>query len=340
MIKKYVASLAPWEPSDSWVTRFLRRHREAITNKTTTGIDRDRCKADNMEDYRNYFRLLHEKLDQYDVRPHNIYNMDEKGFLLGVTSRSKRVFSKPLWDQKKVSASLQDGSRDWITVMGCVCADGSWVDPVVIYEGKGGLRDSWLHDLEVGKHQLFCCTSPTGWSNNEIGLAWLEQVFNRKTKEKAKRDWRLLLLDGHGSHVTPSFIDYCDAHRILLAVLPPHSSHRLQPLDVAVFGPLATAYGKELDKFLHRSQALLDMQKSDFLQLFWAAYTSAFTSDNILSSFAATGVLHATPKPHLANLVEAAVPDTSTIAAKRVKEAFHSLQVNNELLHVQNEQLR
>lgn len=268
MIKKYVAALAPWEPSDSWVTRFLRRHRDAITNKTSTGIDRDRCIADNREGYRNYFCLLYKKLDKYDIKPYNIYNMDEKGFLLGVCSRSKRVFSRPLWDKKKVSASIQDGNRNWITVIGCVCADGSWVDPVIIYQGKSGLRDSWLRDLEVGRHQLFCCSTPSGWSNNDIGLAWLEQVFDRKTKEKAKRDWRLLLLDGHGSHVTPSFIDYCDAHRILLAVLPPHSSHQLQPLDIAVFGPLATAYGKELDKFLHRSQALLEIQKSDFLELF------------------------------------------------------------------------
>lgn len=168
--------------------------------------------------------------------------------------------------------------------------------------------------------------------------------------------------------MTPSFIDYCDAHRILLAVLPPHSSHRLQPLDVAVFGPLATAYGQELDEFLHRSQALLDLQKSDFIRLFWAAYTSAFTSNNILSSFAATGVhprnaeavlkrlVSSSPQPntdtevgdhgngdtyrHLANLVDAAVPDTSTVAVKRVKEAFHSLQVTNELLHVQMEKLQ
>jgi hypothetical protein len=29
-------------------------------------------------------------------------------------------------------------------------------------------------------------SSPTGWTNNDIELAWLEQVFNRKTKQKAR----------------------------------------------------------------------------------------------------------------------------------------------------------
>jgi hypothetical protein len=75
--------------------------------------------------------------------------MDEKGFLIGKTSRSKRVFSKQLRQQKKVTAALQDGNRDWITIMACICADGSWIDPAVIFEAKGGLRDAWLRDVHM-----------------------------------------------------------------------------------------------------------------------------------------------------------------------------------------------
>ncbi|KAH7563685.1 hypothetical protein BM1_00732 [Bipolaris maydis] len=290
MIKKFVAGIAQWEPSDSWVTRFLKRNRANITIKTSTGIDRDRHKADNITLYRRYFRLLHDKLDQYDIQPHDIYNMDEKGFLLRVNCRSKRVFSKQLWDQKKVTAPMRDGSREWITTIGCICADGSWVDPMVIFEGKSGLHDDWVQHLQPDLHQMFFATSDSGWSNNELGVSWLKQVFDRQTKDKAKRDYRLLLLDGHGSHITPDFIDYCDSHRILLAVLPPHSSHRLQPLDVVMFKPLSTAYSNELNDLVQRSQGLYEVRKSDFLRLFLAAFTHSFTSDKIVTSFAATGV--------------------------------------------------
>jgi hypothetical protein len=97
-------------------------------------------------------------------------------------------------------------------------------------------------------------------------------------------------------------------------------------------------------------------------------YTSAFIANNILSSFAATGVhprnadavlkrLPNTTKQRdtdtklgdygdgdsfrqLLHLVEAAVPDTSAVTAKQLSQAVHSLQINNELLHVENEQLR
>jgi hypothetical protein len=72
-------------------------------------------------------------------------------------------------------------------------------------------------------------------TNNELGLAWLEQVFDHPTKAKARREWRLLNLDGHGSHLTSDFIDYCDGNRILLAIFPPHATHSLQPLDVVLF---------------------------------------------------------------------------------------------------------
>jgi hypothetical protein len=96
IIKKYVAHIAEWEPSDSWVTQFLQRNKDTLTIKTAHGINRDRHKADNIDQYYNYFRLIHDKIEKYNVEPQNIYNIDEKGFLLRVTSRSKRVFSKQL----------------------------------------------------------------------------------------------------------------------------------------------------------------------------------------------------------------------------------------------------
>ncbi|KAH8631304.1 pogo transposable [Alternaria alternata] len=84
------------------------------------------------------------------------------------------------------------------------------------------------------------------WSNNELGLAWLQQVFERHTAAKARRQWRLLILDGHGSHVTPEFLEFCEAKRIIVMVYPPHLTHSLQPLDVVLFGPLSSHYTKQL----------------------------------------------------------------------------------------------
>jgi hypothetical protein len=80
--------------------------------------------ADSYEKYTLYFDLLHSKMTEYNILPHNTYNMDEKGFMIGVLSKSKRVFLKQLWESKEMTSALQDGSRDWVTIITAICADG------------------------------------------------------------------------------------------------------------------------------------------------------------------------------------------------------------------------
>jgi hypothetical protein len=95
------------------------------------------------------------------------------------------------------------------------------------------------------------------------------------------------------------FIKYYDQNRILLIILPPHSTHTLQPLNVAMFKPLATAYLAELSGYLHRSQGLASITKSDFFPLFWKAWEASFRESTILSSFRATGISPPDPDPIL-----------------------------------------
>ncbi|KAF2228326.1 CENP-B protein [Viridothelium virens] len=106
--------------------------------------------------------------------------------------------------------------------------------------------------------------------NNKIGLHWLSKVFEKNTKTTArnKQDWRLLIINGHSSHIDSTFLKFCDKHRILIAVFPPHLTHRLQPLDVSLFSPLAIYYSQNLDNWIMRYQGLTHLQKSDFFMLF------------------------------------------------------------------------
>ena len=135
--------------------------------------------------------------------------MDEKGFMIGVVGRSKRIFSKRKWEKKEVRASIQDGNREWITLLACACADGSTLLPGLIYPAAGkAIQSSQVESIDPKKHSVYFTTSPSGWTNDDIGLAWLEQVFDRYTKKKARRKSRLLIVDGHGSHLTMDFIKY------------------------------------------------------------------------------------------------------------------------------------
>lgn len=365
MIQNFASTITKWEVSQSWVTRFLQRHADKLTIKWGARIDRDRHKADSPFKYKLYFDLLHSKMDEHDVEPGNTYNMDEKGFFVGISKRGKRIFTKASMGPK---TAVQDGNREWVTLLACVCASGEALPPALIYQGTAGIQSGWVDAVEVGKHEVFFSNSESGWSNNDIGLAWLEQVFERYTKQKARRDYRLLILDGHGSHVTSDFIDFCDSNKILLAIFPPHSTHSLQPLDVVLFGPLAKYYSQQLDRQLYQSQGLTRITKRDFFENFWPAWASTMRPDLIKKSFEATGVW---PKDaeavlkrfnkrtstqdeasklgqhgdgdswrDLRKILDAAVPDKAKVEAQQLKASMHSLQTQNELLHHENQSLQ
>ncbi|KAF7572910.1 Membrane-bound metallopeptidase [Pyrenophora tritici-repentis] len=365
MIRNFSSEVAHQQLSESWVTRFINRHEIHLISKWTSAMDRTRHLADSESKYRLYFELLHRKITEYHLEARDIYNMDEKGFLIGLIGRSKRIFSRRQWEKKEVRASFQDGSREFLTVLACCCADGSSLPPSLIYaSAKGAIRSSWVEDIKAGEHDIFVSSSPTGWSNNNIGLAWLEQVFDRCTKQRSGR-WRLLILDGHGSHVTMEFIKYCDRHRILLMILPPHSTHTLQPLDVVLFKPLSQAYSNELINHLHKAQGLVPIKKGDFFPLFWSAWISSFTENLILKAFEVTGIwpidanvilrrFASTPEAERSSslglsdhdwrkidrLVRAAVTDSHQYEARKLRSSVHHLSVQNELLKHENEGLK
>jgi hypothetical protein len=69
-------------------------------------MDNSHHKADPRRKYSLYFDLLRKKIEQYCIEPRHIYNMDEKGFMLGVVSRSKRIFSRILYKEEKRRSTI------------------------------------------------------------------------------------------------------------------------------------------------------------------------------------------------------------------------------------------
>jgi hypothetical protein len=197
-------------------------------------------------------------------------------------------------------------------------------------------------------------------------MAWLEQMFQRATKEKALRDYRLLIVDGHGSHLTMDFINYCDSHRVILAILLPHSTYTLQPLDVVMFKSLSSAYAKELSDHLQTTQGLIPINKSDFFPLFWQAWLSSFKEDAILKAWEATGIWPQAAERVLSRfkhdsldeseasedsltaiegnfqrvqrLLRSAVKDPASKEARSLSHTIHKLQADKDITEYENEQ--
>ena len=88
--------------------------------------------------------------------------------------------------------------------------------------------------------------------------------------------------------------------------MPPHTSHLLQPLDVACFSPLKTAYGSLVQDLAR--QGIFHVDKSDFLAMYQQARTTVFTEQNIKSGFRATGLIPFNPDRVLSSLTVTKTP--------------------------------
>jgi len=99
----------------------------------------------------------------------------------------------------------------------------------------------------------------------------------------------MLLLDNHGSHMSIEGLDLCKKNGVTLLTFPPHCSHRLQPLDVAVYAPLKKYYSTACTSWMHRNPAI-PMTIMNISECLSDAYFQAFTPKNVLSGFRATGI--------------------------------------------------
>jgi len=163
--------------------------------------------------------------------------------------------------------------------------DGTALPPMIIFKGKT-LSRCWLAP-NTPNDWIFSCNTE-GWTSNTHCQKWLTENFEPNTRDKANGQPRLLIFDGHGSHTTADIVLHCIQNQIHLALLPPHSSHLTQPLDIGVFGSLKSHMTPELDRFIR--SGIPRMQKDEWLKAFISARSNAFTKKNILSGWSGTGL--------------------------------------------------
>ena len=106
MILNFVHNIVGKRPGKSWSYRFCKRWTSVLDSRYLTTLDAARYKADSRRSYELYFELVQSKIQQYEIKAHNMYNMDEKGFLIGFISKAKRVFTKTTFESKRLIGAL------------------------------------------------------------------------------------------------------------------------------------------------------------------------------------------------------------------------------------------
>jgi hypothetical protein len=156
--------------------------------------------------------------------------------------------------QKQVGRIVSGERGKNITVVCSMSAVGSYVPPMFVFP-RDRMSDRLMVNGPVGAVGF---AQQSGWMDSNLYIRWLDH-FIKFTKPSCDQPI-LLLLDGHGSHKTLEAVETARRHGVILLCFPPHCTHKMQPLDVCLFGPLKRYYKEEADKWMtsHVSQRISD----------------------------------------------------------------------------------
>ena len=133
--------------SKTWLRGFKARHPKLALSRAA-GLDPKRAHAFNRATVENYFKALQDILIQYGIKWRNVY-MDEKSIQLGGGSKGRR--RKYFFDRRlraKFRVRMRSANLQLVTIIECVCADGSAAPPGFVFGGHGSFCPEWFEGLE------------------------------------------------------------------------------------------------------------------------------------------------------------------------------------------------
>lgn len=261
-----------------WLGSFIKRTSN-ISLRKPEATSVNRIGAFNEQEVQQYFSNLEEVLQKYKFSPRNIYNVDESG--ISTVQRPAKILSPKGQKQVGSVTSWERGKN--VTVVCAMSASGRFVPPMFIYPRmrvspqlkKNGPRDA-----------IYCC-SKNGWINEALFFEWLQHF--KKDVKPSLEDPVLLILDNHASHISLRIHAFCKDSGIVMVSLPPHCSHRLQPLDLVFFGPLKSVFNRECDRYL-KTSSYEKITHYELAELFNRAYVQVASLEKGESGFSAAGV--------------------------------------------------
>ena len=266
--------------SNNWLYGFLDRWSDRLRSVNPSKLESTRARNATPETIQNYYKELEKILDKYNLKssPERIYNVDETG--LPPEHKPPNIVAST----ESKPQTITSPRSTTVTMIGCVNALGNSVPPHFVFKGKRNNPDL----MEGASAGATSSMSESGWSNRVIFQSYLEDHFMKHVQSSEDKPV-LLMYDGHASHVSPYLIQWAREHHIILFVLPPHTSHLLQPLDVGVFGPFKKFYYSECSMFMRQNIGQV-ITKYNMASIASKAYLKAATPVNIQASFKKTGI--------------------------------------------------
>ncbi|KAJ4430876.1 hypothetical protein ANN_19467 [Periplaneta americana] len=135
--------------------------------------------------------------------------------------------------------------------------------------------------------ESIAAAQPNGWMSADTFLIWLKH-FIKHTKP-APQNPVLLILDGHSSHKELTVINCARESNVHMISTPPHTTHKLQPLDRTFMKPFKAEYAEATAMWM-RQNAGLRITENEISGLVSTAYAKSCRLDIARNGFSCTGI--------------------------------------------------
>ena len=162
-------------------------------------------------------------------------------------------------------------------------AVGNFIPPHFVFPRKI-FKSHFLNGSPVGSVGT---ANGSGWMQDDDFLFYMKHFVEYSGASPSNKT--LLILDNHSSHISLPVIDFCKENGITLLSFPPHCSHKLQPLDRAVYGPFKRQINYHSDQWMKKNPGKT-MTIYDIPGVVNQAIPFSMTSINIHAGFKSTGI--------------------------------------------------